>query len=172
MSDIVINPYFRRQDVILKEVAELVMSGQTVPMVMPFGFDIPGMIITETWWLPYEPLVSVSGENVIAMRNVAKSSGRGTIKERWATGDIRITIEGVFVNSDMTKYPAAEVQQLREIIELREPIRIQNELLQLLNVNQIVIESYKLPHTKGENVQNFIIEAVSDDNYDLFIKLN
>jgi hypothetical protein len=164
----VVNPFFRRSDVILREVKELVESGQPVAMVMPFSFQLPD----NSWWLlPYEPLISVSGENIIIKRNVAKSEGRGSIKERWAEGDIKITIEGTFVNADLQKYPATEVQKLREVIMQRRAISIQNELLQLLNVNQIVVESYSLPFSKGENVQNYTIEALSDDSYNLFIEV-
>ena len=165
-----LNPFFKRSDVILRKVKELVESGQPVAMVMPFKFQdssSPG-----GWWtLPYEPLVSVKGENIIIKRNVAKSEGRGSIKERWAEGDIKITIDGTFVNADLKKYPAIEVQKLREIVKQRRAIRIQNDLLQLLNVNQIVIEDYSLPFSKGENVQNYSISALSDDSYNLFIEV-
>lgn len=164
----VLNPFFRRSDVILREVKELVESGQPVSMVMPFSFRLPD----NSWWqLPYEPLVSVSGENVIATRNVAKSEGRGSIKERWAEGDIKITIEGTFVNADLHTYPSVEVGRLREVIKQRRAIAIQNDLLQLLNVSQIVVESYELPFSKGENVQNYSINALSDDSYNLFIEV-
>lgn len=163
-----INPFFRRSDVILREVKELVESGQTVAMVMPFSFQLPD----NSWWLlPYEPLVDVSLENNIIKRNVAKSEGRGSIKERWSEGDIKITIEGTFVNADLVKYPATEVQKLREVAKQRRAIGVQNELLQLLNVSQIVIEEYSLPFSKGENVQNYTITALSDDSYNLFIEV-
>lgn len=163
-----LNPLFRRGDVILREVAEMVESGQTVAMVMPFTFYLPD---DSKWVLPYEPLISLQGENIIIKRNVAKFEGRGSIKERWAEGDIKINIEGTFVNADLTKYPATEVQKLRQVITQRRAIKIENELLQLLNVNYLVIESYSLPFSKGENVQNYSISALSDDSYNLFIEV-
>lgn len=168
MNNYPLNPFFRRGDVTIREVKELVESGQTVAMVMPFSFQLPD----NSWWLlPYEPLVSIQGENIIIKRNVSKSDGRGSIKERWAEGDIKITIDGTFVNDDFYKYPATEVQKLREVIKQRRAIQIQNELLQLLNVNQIVIENYNLPFSKGENVQNYSLSALSDDSYNLFIEV-
>lgn len=163
-----LNPLFRRGDVILREVADLVESGQTVAMVMPFTFYLPD---DSKWLLPYEPLISLQGENIIVKRNVAKSEGRGSIKERWAEGDIKITIDGTFVNADLTKYPATEVQKLRQVITQRRAIKIENELLQLLNVNYLVIEDYSLPFSKGENVQNYSLTALSDDSYNLFIEV-
>lgn len=163
-----LNPLFRRSDVILREVKQLVESGQTVAMVLPFYFQLTD----DSWWLlPYEPLVSISGENVIIKRNVAKSEGRGTIKSRWSEGDLKIKIEGTFVNDELLKYPATEVQKLREVINQRRAIGIQNELLQLFNVSQIAIEDYDIPFTKGENTQNYSINALSDDMYNLFIEV-
>lgn len=163
-----LNPLFRRGDIILREVADLVVSGQTVAMVMPFTFYMPD---NSEWLLPYEPLVSVQGDNVIIERNVAKSGARGTIKERWSEGDVKITIDGTFVNNDLNKYPAIEVQRLRQVITQRRPVRIQNELLNYLNVNNIVIKSYSLPFSKGANVQNYSLTALSDDSYNLFIEV-
>lgn len=163
-----LNPLFRRGDVILREVKELVESGQTVAMVMPFSFQLPD----NSWWLlPFEPLVSFSGENWTVKRRVSKSKSRGSVKIRWAEGDIKINIEGTFVNADLTKYPTTEVQKLREVIKQRRAIQVQNELLQLWNINQIVIEDYDIPFTKGENVQNYRLSALSDDSYNLFIEV-
>lgn len=163
-----LNPLFRRSDVILREVKELVESGQTVSMVLPFSFQMPD----NSWWLlPFEPLVSIRGSNVIIKRNVAKSEGRGTIKSRWSEDDLKITIEGTFVNTDLTKYPATEVQKLRKVIAQRRSIGIQNELLQLFNVSQLAIEDFDIPFTKGENGQNYRLETLSDDSYNLFIEV-
>lgn len=163
-----LNPLFRRGDVILREVANLVESGQTVAMVMPFAFYLPD---DSRWVLPYEPLISVKGENIIVKRNVAKSEGRGSIKERWAEGDMKITIDGTFVNADLEQYPTTEVQKLRQVVTQRRAIRIENELLQLLNVNYLVVEDYSFPFSKGKHVQNYSLTALSDDSYKLFIEV-
>lgn len=162
-----LNPLFRRDNVMLRKVAEQIENGQTVAMVMPFTFYLSK---DEEWLLPYEPLISVQGENIIIKRNVAKFEGRGSIKERWTEGDIKVIIEGMFVNADPTKYPTTEVQKLRRVITQRREIKIKNELLSLLNVNYLVIENYNLPFSKGENVQNYSLTALSDDSYNLFIK--
>lgn len=163
-----LNPFLRRSDVILREVKELVESGQTVAMVLPFYFQLSD----DSWWLlPYEPLVSISGENTVIKRSVAKSEGRGTIKSRWSESDLKIKIEGTFVNADLREYPATEVQKLREVMKQRRAIGIQNDLLQIFNVSQLVVESYQFPFSKGENVQNYSIEALSDDSYNLFIEV-
>ena len=163
-----LNLIWNNRPITIRDASDLKESGQIVSQVMPLSLQMPD----NTWWeLPYEPLISVSGENIVKMRNVAKSTGRGTIKERWCEGDIKINVQGTFVNDDLYTYTDIEVQKLREAITQKRAIAVQNELLQLLNINQIVVLTYDLPFSKGENVQNWSFEAVSDDSYNLFIEV-
>ena len=163
------NTIFTRNDRITAHQArDLMQSGQTVRMVLPLSFRLPD----GAWWLfPVEPLISISGKNIIVRRNVAKSEKRGTIKERWAEDDLQINIQGALINSDLYTYPSQELTQLQQAMTQRSAIEVKNELLQLLNVHQIVVEAYSFPFSKGENVQNFFIDAYSDDLYELFIEV-
>lgn len=165
------SPALLKPSVALVDMVARISTGKSITMVMPFKFNMAED--GEDWWTPpYEPLITVSGENVIVKRNVARSTGRGTVKERWTEGDIKIVISGSFVNYlNPFDYPDAEVGRLLTLVKRKKPIDIQNELLQLLNVNRIVIEKYSLPHSKGENVQNYTIDAVSDDDYKLYIEM-
>lgn len=148
------------------KVGDLGEGMQITRMIMPFK-----MKVNDEWWtLPFEPKVSVSSKNQIVARKVAKDKRRGTIKERWTEGDVNITIEGTFIHKDPDQYPAAAVQKLREAVRQNHAIEIQNEMLAQLGVNYMVIEEYSLPHSKGENVQNYKITAVSDDQRTLFNK--
>jgi hypothetical protein len=133
---------------------------------MPLSMRLPG---GEWWHFPLEPLISVSGKNAVVKRNVAKSEYCGTIKERWAEDDFQINIQGAFNGPDLYTYPTQEVKYLEQIITQRRPVEVLCELFQMLNIHQIVIESYSFPFSKGENVQNFTIDASSDDLYKLFI---
>jgi hypothetical protein len=164
-----LNTIFTKNDKItVRDAGDLVQSGKTVSMVLPLSFRLPD----GSWWLfPVEPLISISGKNTIVLRNVAKSERRGTIKERWAEDDLRINIQGSLVHSDLYAYPSQELSTLRQAITQRKAVEVKNELLQLLNVHQIVVESYSFPFSKGENVQNFSIDAYSDDLYELFIEV-
>lgn len=162
-----INTIFTKNDKItVREAAELAYGGKWVAMVLPLSFKIP----KGQWWLfPIEPLISITGRNVIVKRNVSKSEKRGTIKERWAEDDFKITIEGKLEHEDLNTYPSNYLTELHEILKNKNAIRVKNELFALLGIHQIVVESYSFPFSKGENVQNFIIEAYSDDLYELFI---
>jgi len=163
------NTIFTKNDrITVRDASDLVQSGQPVSMVLPLSFRLPD----GSWWLfPVEPLISISGKNTIVRRNVAKSERRGTIKERWAEDDLQINIQGSLAHSDLYTYPSQELSTLYQAITQRKAIEIKNELLQLLNVHQIVVEPYSFPFSKGENVQNFSIDAYSDDLYELFIEV-
>ena len=146
--------------------SSLNQSDWTRKQVLPLSMRLPD----GRWWhFPIEPLVSVSWKSVIVKRNVAKSENIGTIKERWAQDDYSINIQGCFVTPDLQTYPTQEVQYLEQIISQKRPIDVLCDLFQMLGIHQIVVESYSFPFSKGENVQNFSIDAYSDDLYELFI---
>lgn len=144
----------------------LAQSGERVDMVLPLSI---GITDRAEWTFPIEPLISLSGKNIIVKRNVAKSEMRGTIKERWAEDDFHITIQGSFVHPDLYTYPEKDVQRLMQFIRHKKQLYVKNELFAMLDIHYIVIESYAFPFSKGENVQNYIIDAYSDDLSDLFI---
>lgn len=163
-----LNLIWNNKPITIRDASDLKESGQIISMFMPFYIQMPD----DSWWLlPYEPLVSVSGENIVKMRNVSKSTGRGTIKERWCEGDFKINVQSTFVNNDIYTYTDIELQKLREAVTQKRAIAIQHEMLCSLNINNIVVLSYDLPFSKGENVQNWSFEAVSDDSYNLFIEV-
>ncbi len=137
------------------------------------------------WLLPYEPMVTISGKNTIIRRNVAKARSTtkngisigGSIKERWNQADYEITITGVLIGSLLTGsvqdcYPIKDFERLRDIMITPKSIKVFCEPLQLLGINQIVIEDFSFPFTKGENVQAYEIKAYSDFDYKLLLDIN
>lgn len=152
----------------VREAVNLVQSGSSASMVLPLYFYLPD---GTRWLFPIEPLISISGKNIIVRRHVAKSEKRGSIKERWAEDDLQINIQGALVHSDLHTYPETELKKLYQAVTQRKAIKVENELLQLLDVHYIVVEPYSFPFSKGENVQNFSIDAYSDDSYNLLIEV-
>lgn len=140
-----------------------------------------------TWFrLPYEPLISISGKNVIAKRRVAKFEAEsatdikntgisGTIKERWCQDDYEITITGVLMGSLLRGnyedcFPRADFEKLKRILTHSQHIKVACAPFELLGINSIVIDDFSFPFTKGENVQAYEIKACSDSSYNLLIK--
>jgi hypothetical protein len=132
--------------------------------------------------LPYEPLISISGKNVIAKRRVAKWNAEnakqltGTIKERWSQDDYEITITGALMGSLLRGnmedcFPRADFEQLKKILTHAKEIKVNCAPLELLGINSIVIDDFSFPFTKGENVQAYEIKACSDFSYNLLMKI-
>lgn len=143
----------------------IVTNAKGVPMVFPLYFAVEG----EPWWLlPYEPLVTINGTNVLVKKQVAKGAVRGTIKERWAQGDYSISISGILMG-DKGQYPADDVKKLRSYCESGK-VLVKSPQLELFSINQIVVEDWKIPFTAGLANQAYTINAVSDDIYKLLLR--
>lgn len=137
-----------------------------IPMTLPLELTLeePG---AKPWLLPYEPMISLTGKNLIVKRNVNKGQIRGSIKERWAQDDYEITIEGVLISTD-GKYPEQDVSKLRKHCEAA-AVSCLSPLLEIFGINHIVIEEWELPFTSGPENQNYSIKAVSDNDYKLLL---
>lgn len=148
----------------------------------PFSFQGDNGI---NYTLPYEPMISINGKNTIIRRNVAKAKSTqkdgvslgGSIKERWTQGDYEITITGALIGSLLIGniedcYPIEDFEKLRDFMTAPKSLKVFCEPLQLLGINQIVIEDFSFPFTKGENVQAYEIRAYSDFDYKLLLELD
>lgn len=122
----------------------------------------------QSWWqFPIEPVVTVSGKNVLIKRNVLKSSysdvmRRGSVIEQWMQDDYEVTISGLFIGSG-GKLPEDDLRTLRKYCEGREAIEVFSPLLTIFKITRLAIEEYQLPFTKGLENQMFTIKATTDD---------
>lgn len=139
------------------------------PMVFPIELKRTNAKENEWWLLPLEPIISISGGNTIIRRNVAKGTGRGSVKERWNSNDYTINITGMLKLYDEYNYPADYVSKLRKILEARETIDVKCKLFEIFDIERIAVESFDFPFTKSEENQAYTITAYSDDNWDLLI---
>lgn len=138
-----------------------------VPMQCPLQMRLDG---GAAWWLlPFEPIITIHGKNVIAKKQVAKGKVRGTIKERWAQDDYQITISGILMNTDSSSYPEEDVKQLKSLCEAAK-VEVMSPIFEIFSIDKIVIENYDFPFTAGPNNQGYIISAVSDDIYKLLLR--
>lgn len=118
--------------------------------------------------LPVDPLISISGKNIITRRYVSKSNMKGSIKERWSQDDYQINIAGVLI-ADSADELKSQVQALRTILENgKNGLSITCDLLNnYMDILNIAVEDYEFPHTKGVENQAFTIKAYSDSTYSL-----
>lgn len=153
-------------DVTEEEKAALATNIFGVPMEMPLSMRLEG----EEWWrLPIEPIITVSGKNVIIKKQVSKGNVRGTIKERWSQDDYEISIEGIFINPENNGYPDEDVRELKRLCEAGK-VEVMCPLFEIFSIDQIVIESFDFPFTAGPYNQAYKIQALSDDIYKLLLK--
>ena len=137
-----------------------------IPMIMPVRLKLESW--GDWWTIPIEPLVSVSGGNVVSRRTVAKGKHRGTIKERWTQDDYNIIIRGVLINHENeSKFPEADLQKLRQVCEAAEAVQVECDMLQYFDIYRAVVLKYNFPFTHGEMNQTYQITLVSDDLTDI-----
>jgi len=130
------------------------------PLTLSYAGD--DLYNPDSWKLPYEPLISVTGRNVIIRNHILKNREKGTVKELWSADDYEIEIKGIVSTSDRTKLPEAEINRLRWFFEVRRTIEVSSPLLGLFGIQYMAIENISFPHTDGYNYQAYVIKAFSD----------
>ena len=138
-----------------------------VPMLMPLEIKKEGD--SDYWLLPFEPLITITGKNIITKRHVSKGKIRGSIKERWTQDDYQIQIQGIIINTKEKTYPSDEVQKLRKYCEAAK-WEVRCPLFEIFSIFQIVVEDYKFPFTSGLINQAYDLSCSSDDTYKLLLK--
>ncbi len=121
--------------------------------------------------LPVDPLISISGQNTIAMRQVAQSSMRGTVKEYWNADDYKIDIKSVIIGEDADEL-AQLLATLRSLIDRPEALLCVCPFLNDdFGISRLVIQSYSFPATQGLRNQQFSLSCLSDEAYTLIEEL-
>jgi hypothetical protein len=172
-------PVVTRQDpseydeLMMLEESELEDMVRTNALGVPMRFPLEiSLVDQEDWWLvPIEPLITLTGRNIIVRRQVSKGKIRGSIKERWTQDDYQVKIEGALMDLKRDDYPRDDVQKLRNFCEATK-LKVRCPLFEIFSINQIVVESYDFPFTKGIQNQQYTINAYSDDTYKLLLKNN
>ena len=143
---------------------------------LSFSFTESG----QKWVFPFEPMINISGGNEVFKANVAKNSKDesgnfqpGAIKTRSRRKDFSITINGLFMGSTKGSpedcYPVKDIEKLLLFLFHQKELFVYNHLLEIFGITKIVIEDYKFPFTKGENVQAYEITALSDFPHKLVV---
>ncbi len=149
-----------------QQIQDAVANANGVPMQCPLWMRLEG----EEWWLlPFEPIITIHGKNIITKKQVAKGKVRGSIKERWTQDDYQININGILINPEGTGYPDEDVKALKRLCEAAK-VQVMSPLFEVFSIDQIVIESFDFPFTSGPNNQAYTIGAVSDDIYKLLLR--
>lgn len=127
--------------------------------------------------LPYEPMISITGKNNIVKRSIAKATNYvGTVKEHFSQDDYDITITGtLFGKEEMgtfeETFPREDFEKLKKYCVHPKGLEVKCELFQMLEIQNIVVESFDFPFSKGEEVQAYSISAISDFSTDFLLEI-
>lgn len=133
--------------------------------IAPLSFKVDGEL---EFRFPFDPILSLSSKNIITRRYVNKSGIRGSIKEHWSQDDWEITIQGVMIQENET-LRNDKITQLRRYLNHGGAISVTCGVLNGLDIQRIVVESYDFPFTKGVENQAFVIKGYSDEDYTLLV---
>ncbi len=171
----VLPPYWANHPAVVKKFENNASQSEVIdlPHAMPLSMKWERELDSEWFTLPIEPIVTISGRNIIVRRNVAKHNDtlrRGCVVETWATDDYDITIAGVFISDKENELPEDLIKKLRYYCEAREPVMVESKIFTLFKITKIIIEDFSWPHTKGMQNQMFALKCYSYETPELVIK--
>ena len=92
----------------------------------------------------------------------------GTVKEYISDGDFDITININICNAYNNTFPKAEVEALYNILKANTSLQVNSDFLNYFGITDIVVTNYTAPQVQGTvNEQNFIINAISDEPFEV-----
>jgi len=113
--------------------------------------------------------LNIAQVEVTQSRNIIQTPVQGldgTIKEFISAGDNQIKIRATIVGDAPDFYPGAEVQSIKETLDVKTPINIISTILnKYFNISSVVVTDYSFsqPEVGMRNVQSVEISAVTDD---------
>ena len=121
-----------------------------------------------------ECIITVNQEkNIVA----TPMQGRdGTIKEYISDGDFAITIDAAVTSyresdpENSKAYPISQLQDLIEILKIKDGLQLQSDFLFLFGITNAVIKTYGMVQETHSNRQSFQLQLLSDTPYE--IKIN
>lgn len=110
-------------------------------------------------WYDTTALINLSSDKNLILTQVA---GRDySRKELVSNGDLNFSVSGHITSRMPDIYPSSEVQKLRQILQYKGIIEVNNEFLDQWGVTKIVVKSFNFPSSEGnKSIQDYSFEAV------------
>lgn len=123
---------------------------------VPVPNDVPSDHLV---WYDTTALINLSSDKNLILTQV---SGRDySRKELVSNGDLNFSVSGHITSKMPDVYPASEVQKLRQILQYKGIIEVNNEFLDQWGIEKIVIKSFNFPSSEGnKSTQDYSFEAV------------
>lgn len=117
-----------------------------------------------------DAVAAVSRERRIV--STALTGRDGTVKEYINEGDwavnLVVGIQAVRDGVIADEWPGDELRELRKILDTKAAIEVHSEFLAIFDITKIVIKSYQATQMTESNYQAVSINAVSDEDYEIY----
>ncbi|MFC4262476.1 DUF6046 domain-containing protein [Ferruginibacter yonginensis] len=184
---------------VARGVAINTLIGKTFPMgkALPVGFETTNLGGTNTYLgVPSltELVFIYKGTNYVLNdavctvsqeKNIVQTSlqGRpGTVKEYIADGDYSINVQASIAADFLAstqlgyqvsdEYPLQEIQSFVQLLKAKETIAVASDFLEIFGIKSVVIKSYDMPQETHSNLQNFTMQLLSDEPYEIKLVKN
>jgi hypothetical protein len=118
-----------------------------------------------------DPIVEISRAKKIVTTDI---QGRdGSVKEFISSGDYAVTIKGILASdpthgTEARRYPTAQVQALKELLDLPQALPVTGRLFKLFGIHNLVIIDHAWPALPGyTNLQAYELRCLSDEPIEL-----
>lgn len=127
------------------------------------------------WYeLPNMPMVSVRGSKNVVFTEISRGIDKngkskiGTVKEETYQRDWQIEISGIIIGEKENELPTDDINELYKYFKMGEALEVRHDLLNAIDISFIKVLDLDLPTNEGEgeNVQTFIIRAMSDEDFE------
>lgn len=117
-----------------------------------------------------DAVAAVSRERRIV--STALTGRDGTVKEYINEGDwavnLVVGIQAVRDGVIADEWPGDELRELRKVLDTKAAIEVHSEFLAIFDITKIVIKSYQATQMTESNYQAVSINAVSDEDYEIY----
>jgi hypothetical protein len=113
------------------------------------------------WEMPAASLIEINRAKVIQKTQIAGRNG--SVKELISDDDFDIRIRGLIVNSDSDAPPEEGVRWFQEVVSVPQALRVDCELFDWLEIDEVVVYSYSLFQLEGfQHVMAYTLNLWSD----------
>lgn len=94
-----------------------------------------------------------------------------TVKEHISNGDFQVTIHGVLLNINATKYPFDQMNTLIRLCSVNNELDCVSDFLSIFNIYHLVVVKADFKQSPGkQNFQRFQLECLSDNPVELKVE--
>ena len=110
-------------------------------------------------WYDTTALITINSDKNLV---ITKVTGRDySRKELISNGDIKFSVSGQITSKMADIYPEEEMKKFYKVMQYKGIVRVNNQVLDQLGINQIIIENFSVSPREGcKSIQNYTFSAI------------